>query len=270
MSSEASNTKPRILWVNPLGYKEYDQPMADFIDSIRTPGFVTDVVSFDMSPSPAHLEYRTYEALVTGDIVRIARHAGVSGYDAMVIGCFYDPGLEDAMEISGGCTVLAPCQASLDLAARLSNRFSIIVGQQKWVEQMTERVSVYGYAKKLASMPSIDIPVPELQADCQYTEDRIIEAGRLAVERDQAEALILGCTCTFGLYERVQRELGVPVIDPIVASYRAAEHMAALKVQFNWSTSRVGSLRPPPEAELEAFGIFKAPAPIGNTIQLNR
>src|SRR3546814_17941340 len=74
-----------------------------------------DLVSLNTSPLPNHLEYRTYEALIVADMVRLARMADAEAYDAMVIGCFYDPGLEDARAISGRTVVVAPCQASVQI-----------------------------------------------------------------------------------------------------------------------------------------------------------
>ena len=258
----------KILWLNPLGYDGYDQPMADYINEIRKEGTTVDVMSLQMANSPNNLEYRTYEALMIGDTVRISRYAAENGYDALVIGCFYDPGIEDAREISGDTVVLAPCQASVQIAANLCNKFSVIVGQQKWVEQMTERVHTYGYGHNLASMRSIDLGANELQIDCDDTVSRILEAGKKAIEEDHAEALILGCTCNFGLFSVVQEELGVPVIDPIVASLKMAEHFAEMKRAFKWTPSRIGSCAPPPESDLKAFGVFDTSVPIGNSVSV--
>jgi len=256
----------KILWLNPIGYESYDQPMADFVSGIKQENTNVEVSSFSSDFKMDNLEYRTYEALIAADVIRVVRHAAQNDFDAMVVGCFYDPHLEDAREISGDTIVVAPCQASLQIAANLCNKFSVIIGQEKWRQQMAERVYAYGYGSRLASMRSIDMPVCDLQKDCGLTASRIIEAGRKAVEEDQAEALILGCTCTFGLHEEVQRELGVPVIDPIIAAFKMAEYLGHLKRIFGWTPSRLWSCAPPPEAQLEAFGLFTAPAPIGNTV----
>lgn len=259
--------KTRVLWVNPVGYSDYDYPMGDLMAQVKYPDTEVDVVSLNTSPLPNHLEYRTYEALIVADVVRLARMADKEAYDSMVIGCFYDPGIEDAREISGKTTIVGPCQASVQIAANLANRFSIIIGQEKWAVQMRERVHAYGYDHALASTRSIGIGVPDLQKDCDLTTSRILEAGRRAIEEDKAEALILGCTCSFGLSEVVQKELGVPVIDPILAAFTMAEFLGSLRRRFEWTPSRLWSCAPPPESELEAFGLFAAPAPIGNKVR---
>lgn len=256
-----------VRWLNPIGHSTFDAPIADLLHGIKQPSTQIEVVSFDMTPSPSHLEYRAYEALTYERTLRIARDCGQQNIDALVIGCFYDPALEDAREISGQTIVVAPCQASLQVVEHLANRFSIIVGRNKWMEQMHERVRSYGAADRLASMRPLGMGVDEFQKDPALTRRRIIEQAMRAVEEDGAEAIVLGCTIEFGFFEQVQREVGVPVIDPVVAAFKMAEAMAGMKRRFGWTPSRVGSCEPPPEAEIKAFGLFQGPVPIGNRVK---
>lgn len=261
-----SHMKRRILWINPVGFPDYDQPMGEYMDSIKAEGTEIEVISLSTDAAMNNLEYRTYEALISGDIVKVTRYAAENGFDGIVIGCFYDPALEEAREISGEAIVVGPCQASVQIAANLAHNFSVIIGQDKWRAQMTERVEYYGYGSRLASMRAINIAANDLQKDCALTQSRIIEEGRKAVEEDGAEALILGCTCNFGLTEIVSQTLGVPVIDPVIAAFKTVEHLSGLKKQFGWIPSRKWGSEAPPEDQIKAFGLFSAPAPIGNKI----
>ncbi|OAE12443.1 hydantoin racemase [Pseudomonas simiae] len=272
MDSTTSTLAPHdmpviVRWLNPIGYPTFDAPIAELLHSIKQPSTEVEVVSFDMTSSPSHLEYRAYEALTYERTVRIARDCAESGVDALVLGCFYDPALADARELSGKTLVVGPCQASLKVAAHLANRYSIIVGRTKWIEQMRSLVQSYGAGDRLASMRPLGMGVDEFQLDHAVTRRKIIEQARRAVEDDGAEAIILGCTIEFGFFEEVQREVGVPVIDPVVAAFKVAEAMAGMKRRFGWRPSRVGSCEPPPEAEIERFGLFQGPAPIGNRIK---
>src|SRR4029077_3467050 len=90
-----------------------------------------------------------------------------------------------------------------------------------------------------------------------------IAAGRQAVERDFAEALVLGCTMELGFYKEVERAVGVPVIDPAIAALKRAEYGALLKRQCGWIPSRKWSCEPPPEDEIAAFGCFPDGEAIG-------
>lgn len=271
MDTPKSTPKPSappvsVRWLNPIGQPTYDAPIAEQLRVIKQSSTQVEVVSFDMPNGPTHLEYRTYEALTYDRIVRIARDSAKSNFDALIVGCFYDLALEDAREISGDTIVIAPCQASLQVVANLANRFSIIVGRTKWTEQIRARVRTYGAQDQLASMRSIDMRVNEFQRDHALTRRKILEQAKRAVKEDGAEAIILGCTIEFGFFEQVEMEIGVPVIDPVVAAFKIAEAMAGMKQRFDWSPSRVGSNEPPPEAEIKAFGLFQGPVPIGNRI----
>ena len=250
-----------VRWLNPIGFDAYDRPIGELLASIRAPATRIEVVSFDMPATPSHLEYRGYEAMMTSRIVECAREAGQQGVDAMVIGCFYDPALEDAREMSGGTVVVAPCGACLSVAAQLANRFSILVGRHKWIEQMRERVKSYGMAERVASFRSLEMGVDEFQLDHARTRRRIIEEAERAVAEDHAEAIILGCTIEFGFFQEVQRAVGVPVIDAVVAPFKQAEHLAQLRRRFGWTPSRRWSCEPPPEVELQRFGLFQQAPP---------
>ncbi|HEY0289333.1 MAG TPA: aspartate/glutamate racemase family protein [Pseudomonas sp.] len=268
LTAEPHDIPVSIRWLNPIGFATFDKPIAQLLHSIKQPSTQVEVVSFDLQPSPTHLEYRAYEALTYERTVRIARDCAQQDIDALVIGCFYDPALQDAREISGNSLVIAPCQASLQVVANLANRFSIIVGRNKWIEQMRAKVRDYGAADQLASMRPLGMGVDEFQRDPALTRRRIIEQARLAVEEDGAEAIVLGCTIEFGFFEQVQQEIGVPVIDPVVAAFKQAESLAAMKRRFGWSPSRVGSCESPSEAEIKTFGLFQSPVPIGNRIKV--
>jgi allantoin racemase len=203
-----------------------------------------------------HIEFRAYEAIVTRGIVRAVRAAAREGFDALVIGCFYDTALHDAREISGGMMVTAPCVASCEIAAGLANRFGIIVGRRKWVDQMQSVVRDNGHGRRLAGFYPVELGVNDFQKDHDETRRRLIEAGRKAVQEDYVEALILGCTLEVGFYRQVEQALGVPVIDPSMAALKRAEYGALLKRQCGWKPSRKWSCEPPPEEEIARFGGF--------------
>jgi allantoin racemase len=77
--------------------------------------------------------------------------------------------------------------------------------------------------------------------------------ARKAVEEDGADVIVLGCTIEFGFYKTVQEEIGVPVIDAIVAPLRYAEFLADINARHGWGTSRALGYERPDEAELAQF-----------------
>jgi allantoin racemase len=236
----------KILYIDPVGVEVVAEGL-EFLASHKQQG--TELTMVTLPRGPEHLEYRYYEALVLVDILHLIVEAERQGFDATVIGCFYDVGLQDAREVVERMAVVAPCEACVHIASTLGDKFSIIVGRRKWIPEMMENVIHYGMSERLASFKSVDLGVLEFHQDEGETARRFMEVGREAVERDGAEVLVLGCTATYGFYRELQDELGVPVIDPMIAAFKAAEYAAELKNRFGWSHSKIGGYESPPPAE---------------------
>ena len=263
-----TTTEPlRIMYLSPVGCPEYDDVFADMAREYKRPGTEVHVTSLKKSDGAfTHIEYRSYETVVSTGIVRAARAAGKAGFDALAIGCFYDTALYDAREVSGEMIVTAPCASSLDIAASLANRFGIIVGRRKWVEQMNRTVRDAGMAERLSGFYHVGLGVNDFQTDHERTGRLLADAGRRAVENDYAEALILGCTLEIGFYRSLSDELGVPVIDPSIAALKRAEYAADLKRVCGWIPSRQWSCESPPEEEIDRFGIIDDADVFGNCV----
>ncbi len=270
------NMNIKVMYLNPLSDSSDDQVFADMVASCKYPATVAAVASLDPRNVPAtmnHLEYRAYESLVSGDIVKAARQAAKEGYDALVIGCFYDPAVRAAREISGETIVVAPCQASIITALHLAHSFSILIGRAKWEAQMRQTVYAYGYRDQLASFEVVDLGVQDFHKDTAATEQKLQQAALRAVTDHHAEAIILGCTMEIGFYRSLQQflrdELGayIPVIDPALASFKAAEN-AALQKQLGWTNSRIWGVQAPPEEELKQFNILQQDYEFGNIIHI--
>ena len=240
----------RILWINPVGTDAYDAPIGAELRSEAAPGTRVDVCSLP-GAGPQHLEWNALEAVVAGPTMGVIRWAAEGGaYDAAVIGCFYDPFLRGARELSGAMAVTAPAEACLHAASTVGERISILVGRKKWIPEMHENVVKYGFGERLASFRVLEMSVDDFQADPAFTQQRIMAEAEAAVAEDRADAVILGCTIEFGFYREVQRKIGVPVIDAITAPLRYAEFLATLGADHGWRTSRAGGYDAVPSREL--------------------
>jgi allantoin racemase len=248
----------KIMYLSPVTHRAgHDELFSDMARAHKLPGTEVHVASLpDTVGRFSHIEYRSFEGMVTAGIIRATRAAAREGFDALVIGCFYDTGLAEAREVSGEMIVTAPCAASCEIAASLSNRFGVIVGRRKWVDQMQATVHSLGHRDRLAGFYPVGLGVTEFQQDHDRTAARLLEVGRRAVAEDYAEALILGCTMEVGFDKTVERELGVPVIDPAIAALKRAEWGAILKRDCGWKPSRKWSCEAPPENEIERIGSF--------------
>ena len=241
----------RILWINPVGTDAYDAPIGAELRREAAPTTRVDVCSLP-GVGPQHLEWNALEAVVAGPTMGVVRWgAEQQGYDAAVIGCFYDPFLRGARELAGSMAVTAPAEACLHIAATIGEQVSILVGRRKWIPEMHENVVKYGYGDHLASFRVLEMSVDEFQADPETTQQRILSEAESAVREDRADAVVLGCTIEFGFYREVQEKVGVPVIDAITAPLRYAEFLATVGADHGWRTSRAGGYDSVPVRELE-------------------
>jgi allantoin racemase len=241
----------RLLWINPVGTDAYDLPIGQTLRDEARADTLIDVASLP-DVAPQHLEYNAYEMVVARSLMGTIRWGEEQGYDAAVIGCFYDPGLRGARELASRMAVTAPAEACLHLATTLGERVSVLVGRRKWIPEMHENVVRYGFQDRLASFRVLGMTVDEFQAEPARTEERILSEARAAVEEDGADAIVLGCTIEFGFYRRVQQEIGVPVIDAIVAPLRYAEFLSDLQAH-GWGHSKQVGYEGPPQSEVEAW-----------------
>jgi allantoin racemase len=242
----------RILWINPLGTSVFDATIGAELRRVRRPD--TDVEVRSLKRGPHHLEYHAYESWVTPDVLTTIVAAEREGFDAAVIGCFYDTGLRAAREVASRIAVAAPCESAVHIASTLGDSFSVIVGRRKWVPEMRDNVTRYGYRDRLASFKVVELGVHDFQADPERTRQRLTDAAEEAVAKDGAEVVVLGCTAEYGFFEELQTKIGVPVIDATVSTFKYAELLADLAT-LGWRPSKIGGFAAPPKEELEAFGL---------------
>lgn len=244
----------RVLWINPVGTPKFDDAIRAELERVKRPETELDVRS--LSRGPHHLEYHAYEAWVVPDLLTAVVAAERDGFDAAVIGCFYDTGLRAAREVATKIVVAAPCESTVHIAATLGASFSVVVGRRKWVPKMRENVHGYGYRDRLASFKVVDLGVHDFQSDVDLTHKRLAAAAREAVTSDGAEVVILGCTIEYGFFSDLQMRIGAPVVDATVAPFKYAELLADL-AGLGWRPSKVGGFATPPGDELEAFGLVR-------------
>ena len=246
----------RILWIDPIVEDRfYVSALRKALDEARRPDTELEIISLPAGPAPRHLRYHAYEALVAGEIVR-AVYRLATEYDAFIIGCFYDLALREAREVSGKAIVSAPCESSIAIASQLGNTFSVLVGADKAVPKMRENIRAYGMEHRLMSMRPLNMGVLEFQSQAGRTLGAMLREGKIAVEEDRAEVIVLGCSAEVGFHRTLQEELGVPVIDSALAPFKYAEFLAETAHRFGWHPSRRWGSEPPPEAEIQAWALF--------------
>jgi len=236
----------KIVWILPVGIGTYDERMLSYIKRIKRPDVEAEVCHLK-SGLPDSLEYHYYEHLVADDLLRKIMDYERKGFSAAIIGCFYDGGLREARELVR-MPVVAEEEACIHVAATLGHKFSIIVGRRKWLPKMEDNVRLYGLSDKLASIRPVEYSTSQMAADRKGYLDAVRREAEKAIKGDGAEVIVLSEEASFDFEDlmKLQSELRVPILDPLIVTWKFAELMADLYHCANITHSKLAAYEAPP------------------------
>jgi allantoin racemase len=212
----------------------------------------TEIGIGDTPEGPASIESMYEEYLAIPSLVRRAVELEKEGWEAIILGCYGDPGLDAARELLS-IPVVGPGEATALVAASLGHRFSVLTITRSAVAGLVRMVRNAGVGEKLASVRAIEIPVLQLHHDRERTIAATLAEGEKAVSQDGADTLILGCMSMgfLEIAEAIAPALGVPVLNPGKVALKWAEGM----VGAGLAHSRLAYLPPPKLVSGEARSI---------------
>ncbi|UCD25756.1 MAG: aspartate/glutamate racemase family protein [Gemmatimonadota bacterium] len=184
----------------------------------------TEVGVHDVPTGPASIESVCEEYLSIPAAMRRGVELEQEGWDALILGCYGDPGLDGLRELIS-IPVVGPGGATALVAASLGHRFSVVTVTESIVASIERQIRNVGVGDKLASVRAVEIPVLRLHEDSYEATAATIEAGRKAMVEDGADTLIVGCMSMgfLGIAEAVAADLGVPVLNPARVALKYAE-----------------------------------------------
>lgn len=211
----------------------------DFLAARAAGGTRVELV--EAEDGPASVETGAEERLAARALLDELPALERRGLDALIVGCFGDPGVAEARQ-RVTLPVIGPAQASVEAAAGLGQRFGILTVAETVLPTVRRLVDRYGLASRMASLRAVEVPVLELQERREEVLERLAREGRAAVD-EGADSLVLGCM-TMGFLDvagELQRELGVPVVNPVLGALRRAE-TAGLEDSAGASTTGEGEV----------------------------
>ena len=234
----------RIFVINPNTSESVTAHIRHELEKIKRPD--TELTVVNPEHGPVSIESVYDEALATPPTLELVRQANQEGYDAIVLACFSDPGLDAAKEISE-IPVIGIEEATLHVAAMLGHKFSITTTGRNRVPTREIHVRLRNVETAYASALVMDMPVLEMDAQPEKAKARILALAREAIKAQGAEVIILGCAGLAGYAEDIERELGVVVLDPSSVGLKIAEAI----VDLGLSHSKVGRFAQPPAKEIK-------------------
>lgn len=203
----------QICYLGPPGRQERLQAFA-------APG--TDIIARTEPNGPASIE-SVYEeflsaAILMDTVVELERE----GFDAIIPGCFGDPGIDGARELVN-IPVIGPGLAGMTTACSIGHRYGIIAPLEGDVRP-TETLAVHhGLDRKLAGVRPLGVAVLGMNDDPALTLQRLVEVSQELIQRDRADVIVLGCgTLSFRALE-LQDAIGVPVVNPLRSAIKLCE-----------------------------------------------
>jgi allantoin racemase len=231
----------RILVVNPNTTASMTETMRQGAQRYARPG--TEIVAVEPTWGPESIE-GFFEGFLSAAAVleRLATYP--DPVDAVVLAGYGEPGLQGALELMDA-PVIDVTAASAHMACLVAHRFGVVTTLHRCIPQIEEALGSVGLLGRCAGIRASGLAVLEIEEDEERTMAAMIAEGRRAVEDDRAEAICLGCGGMSGLDKRMEAELGVPVIDGLVAAVKLAEGL----VDYGLATSRALAFeRPRPKA----------------------
>ncbi len=215
---------PGDVTAGPLGVAELERRRS-ILQDWAAAGVTVRVA--DSPGGPLSIESHVEEALCVAPMIA-ALQRRARDPDALIIGCFGDPGLAALREILD-CPVVGPFEAAFHVGAQLGERVGVITVLDSVVPLLNHLARGMGLSLRYAGAASIDVPVLELSADRDRLFARVAETAHHVLRTMGADVLVLGCMSLafLGVAEQITGQVGVPVINPARCALKTAESLAS-------------------------------------------
>lgn len=200
------------------------------IDAAMAPlrGFGIPIRCLTLAEGPPGIESQAQADLTIAPMLRLA--ASVAGDAAgYVVACFGDPGLH-ALRDRTALPVLGIQEAAVSTALTLGQRFGVIAILPASIPRHMRAFGAMGVRDRLAGDRALGLTVAEL-AEAGRTLPAMIATGRRLRDEDGADVLIMGCAGMAAYRDELERETGLPVVEPC----QAAAAMALGRIALGWA-----------------------------------
>lgn len=193
------------------------------------PGTQIDIMV--VKEGPASIESTYEELMAVPATARMAIEAEDAGYDAAIIGCAGDPGMDAIRELTTKMLVVGPGAASFHAACMLGHRFGVLETDDGMLQSCVEMAFRAGVRDKLAAVESIDVPVLDMMAglDVEGHRKKIVEVCRGMMRKDRVDVIVMGCMSMafMDISEQIEAEIGIPVVNPAKTAVKFTEALLA-------------------------------------------
>lgn len=257
----------RIAWQSskPVhSFPAYVNALQAHAKAIVSPGTTVEMRGVRFGPKV--IDYRSLDFLNNVQLFESVVSAEREGFDAVAIGCMFDPVLDELREVVD-IPVVSFAETGMLTACTLGRKFGILTHSEpiatKHVHVLVEK---YGLRERAGPLVNFEVPFEALEDAMAGKPDECLrmtrEAGEKAVAGG-AEVIIMGCGLLnlIAMRHGLTRIAGAPVLDVSGALMKTAEMMVTLQRVSGVGVSRVGFYARPPQHLIDAaydmYGLLK-------------
>jgi allantoin racemase len=239
----------RIAVVNPNTSVDMTADIAASARAAASPG--TEILPLTAAFGARAIDC-TVESLISAVAVMDLLSTTAETFDAVVLAGYGEHGREGVQELVD-VPVLDIAECSAHVAMMIGRRYGVVTTLQRSVAAIEDRLLLAGVAAHCSGVRATGLGTADLDSDPARTVAAVVEQARLAVERDGAEVVCLGCGGMAGLDTTVSEQVGVPVVDGVRAGVRIAEALVGMGLR----TSKVGAYAPPAGNPMTAWPLSR-------------
>jgi allantoin racemase len=202
----------RIAFINPNATEVMTQTCHAAFATYLPDGYEAVAITNEMGP-PAIQGHKDGEAAIPGLLEIIAK----SDYDAYIIACFDDTGLEQARQITKS-PVIGIGQASFHYAALRSGRFNVLTTLAISIPVISENIGKQGFSGICNGVYASGVPVLELEHNPDASRQIVASHIQRLTKKEPDIAVILGCAGMTNIWQKLQADFATPLVDPVAAA----------------------------------------------------
>ena len=191
-----------------------------------------------------------------GGVLNKIMQAADQGYDAVAIGCFLDPAMQEAREVVS-IPVIGLGETSMLMACMYGYKFSGIAFHAKQAQYYDRKAFEYGLAARHIPFGNLGIDFTQVQGAFtdpkEMTENFLKESRRLAAQG--AEVILAACATVNAIIRRenITEVDGALIMDCNAVLLKTAEAVAELHQSIGLTSSRKMMYQGPQQGAIEKW-----------------
>lgn len=219
----------RILIINPNTTASMTEAIGTAAAKAASAG--TTILAVNPDNGPASIQgpedgeaalpglYAVFDSYMTGE----------EAFEAVIIACFDDTGLEE-LRARSQVPITGIGEAAYRLAAETAAPFSVVTTLAVSIPVLEYNIKSYGLAVECARVRASEIPVLDLEQYPQKALARIGSEIADAIASDQCRSIVLGCAGMVDMAQLLENTYHVPVIEGVSAAVAWCEREAAARL----------------------------------------